>query len=251
MRWLFVILPIFLLANPSLDEVLKYPKSYYRDFWLTEYLKKSKNRQAEDIYNEITYKKDYHLKLLANRYFFYKDLYECKHITRKNWIDYPENCIVENGFKLKDLDKMGNEEIKNLLNYIPESKIKTEIEAIYTKNYKKIFANLNMFYDIFLKYTPDVEIPEIYINNIVKDRRFLYFLSLVVRSNKSNIKNSLLNIAYKNINDKYKFLLALNAISLNRAYLAIKILKSKKRKTNQDNFWLYLLTKEKNMLKSF
>jgi len=245
MKWFFLILPIFLLANPTLNEVLEYPKTYYRDFWLTEYLKKSKGLKAEQLYNEITYKKDYHLRLLANRYSFYKDLYGCKHINRKNWIDYPESCIVDNGFRLRDLDRMGDEEIKSLLNYLPESKIKTEIEVIYTKNYKKIFSNLNMFYDIFLKYTPDVEIPEIYINNITKDRRFRWFLNVVVRSKRYNIKNSLLNIAYKNINDKYKFLLALNAISLNRAYLAVKILKSKKRKTNQDNFWLYLLTKEK------
>jgi len=243
MRLFLFLLPIFLLANPTLDEVLNYPKSYYRDFWLTEYLKKAKNEQAENIYNEITYKKSYHLKLLAKRYPPYKFIYECKHINKNNWSEYGYKCIVDNGFRLRDLKNMSDDEIKSLLDYLPASKIKTEISIIFNKNYKKAFQNLDVFYDIFFKYTPDIEIPEIYINNIAKDKRFYYLLSLVVRSNKKNIKNSLLNIAYKNINEKDKFLLALNAIDLNRNNLAIKILKSKKNKTNQDNFWLYLLTK--------
>ena len=69
MRYIFLLLPLLLFANPSLDEVFKYPKTYYRDFWLTQYLKKTNNpKQAENIYNEITHKKDYHRKLLAKKY---------------------------------------------------------------------------------------------------------------------------------------------------------------------------------------
>ena len=250
MRFILFLLPIFLLANPSLDEVLNYPKSYYRDFWLTEYLKNSKNEKAENIYNEITHKKSWQLKLLANRYAHYKNIYNCKHINRKNWSDYPYTCILENGFKLTDLKKMDSEEIKSLLNYIPKSKIKKEIEIIFNKNYKRSFKNLDIFYDIFLKYTPNVEISEFYINNIIKDRRFRYLLRLTIRNPKlNNIKKSLLNINYKMLNDKDKFDLALNAISLNRNNLAIKILKSAKHKRNRDNFWLYLLTKDKKYAK--
>ena len=246
MRWILFLLPIFLLANPTLKEVYNYPKSYYRDFWLIQYLKKANTPQeAENIYNEITYKKDFHLKLLAKKYPIYKDIYDCKHITKNNWIDYPSSCIVENGFSFRSLKHMDDEEIKSLLNYIPESKIKEEITIFFNKDYKKAFKNKDIFFDIFLKITPDVGIPTIYINNYSKDRRFWYFLNLVVRSDKNNIKKSLLNIHYKEVQDRYKFLLALNAISLNRYNLAIKILKSKKNKTNQDNFWLYLLTKNK------
>jgi len=246
MRWILFLLPIFLLATPSLDSVFDYPKSYYRDFWLIQYLKKAKNPQeAENIYNEITYKRDFHLKLLAKKYPLYKDIYECKHITKKNWIDYPASCIVENGFSFWSLQRMDKEEIKSLLNYLPTSKIKKEIEIISNKNYKEAFRNKDIFFDIFLKITPDIEIPKIYINNLSKDRRFFNFLNLVVRSNKKNLKKSLLNLHYKEVKDKYKFLLALNAISLHRYNLAIKILKSKKIKNNQDNFWLYLLTTNK------
>jgi len=245
MKWILFILPIFLLANPTLDEVLNYPRTYYRDFWLTKFLKQSKTQQAEDIYNEITHKKKYHLKLLANRYAPYKEIYNCKYVTKNNWIDVDSECITQNGFRLSDLRRMGNEEIKSLLDYIPESKTKTEIEIIFNKNYDKSFKNLNIFYDIFLKYTPDIEIPEIYINNLVKDRRFKYLLNLVVRSNKMNIKKSLLNIDYKMVKDNDKFSLALNAITLHRYNLAIKILKSIKYKKNRDNFWLYLLTNKK------
>jgi len=244
MRWFLILLPIFLLANPSLEQVLNYPNSYYRDFWLTEYLKKAQNEEAENIYNEITYKKSFHLKLLAKRYPVYRFIYECKHINKNNWIDYSPNCILENGFKLKDLKKMDSDEIQSLLDYLPDSKIKTEISIIFHRKYKNSFKNKDIFYDIFLKYTPNIEIPELYINNIAQDRRFYRFLNYLVRSDKSNIKKSLLNLEYKNLNDKYKFLLALNAITLKRYNLAIDILKSKNNKTNQDKFWLYLLTKK-------
>ena len=245
MKFLILFIPFFLFANPSLDEVLNYPKTYYRDFWLTYYLKKSKNQQAEDIYNEITHKKRYQLKLLANRYPLYKDIYNCKYVDKNNWIDVDSECIVKNGFKLRDLKRMDDEEIKNLLNYIPESKTKSEIEIIFNQNYKKAFKDKNIFYDIFLNYIPDVEIPEIYINNLSQDKRFKYLLAIYVRSNRNNLKKSLLNIDINNVEDKYKFDLALNAISLNRNNLAIKLLKSKKYKRNQDKFWLYLLTQNK------
>jgi len=245
MRWVIFLLPIFLLATPSLNEVLAYPKTYYRDFWLTKFLKQAKEQKAENIYNEITHKKKYHLKLLANRYAPYKDIYNCKYVTKNNWIDVDSECIAQNGFRLWDLKRMESDEIQSLLNYIPDSKIKKEISIIFNKDYERSFKNLDIFYDIFLRYTPNIEIPELYINNIQQDRRFKYLLNLVVRSNKLNIKKSLLNINYKMVKDENKFLLALNAITLHRYNLAIKILKSIKNKKNKDNFWLYLLTNKK------
>ena len=247
MRWILIFLPLFLAAMPPLNEVLNYPKSYYRDFWLIQYLKKTDDGyKAEDIYNEITYKKDFHLKLLAKKNSLYKTIYDCKHITQKNWIDYPPSCIIENGFSFWSLKHMSKDEIKTLLVYIPNSKIKKEIKIVSEKDYKKSFNNLDIFYDIFLKITPNIEIPKIYINNITKDRRFKYLLPIVVRNpKKDNIQKSFLNIHYKDVKDSYKFELALNAIHYKRYNLAIKILKSKKHKTNQDIFWLYLLTQNK------
>ena len=241
-------MPIFLLAMPSLKEVLNYPHTYYRDFYLTEYLKKTKNnpKQAEFIYNQITYKKSYHFRLLANRNKKYMQMYECKHPNRHNWKRIDRECLIQHGFNLRSLSKMKDNEIKKLLNYLPESTTKEEIKILFNKRYIKAFGNRTYFYDIFNSVRPNIWIPSLYINNIAKDKRFYYFLNYVVRShNLNNIKKSLLNIHYKEVKDKYKFLLALNAITLHRYNLAIHILKSKKHKKNQDYFWLYLLTKNK------
>jgi len=244
---LIFIFPLFLWATPTLSEVLNYPNSYYRDFWLIQYLKKADSpEKAENIYNEIRYKKGFQLKLLAKKNPLYKEIYECKNINRYNWSDYPVNCIIENGFSFWSLSKMDDDEIKSLLNYLPESKIKTEIEIMFNKNYQQAFRDRDIFYDIFLKKPQDIEIPPVYLNNLIKDRRFKYFLSMAVRvKNKPNLQKSLLKIKYKNIKDIYKFDLALNSINYQRYNLAIKILKSKKIKTNQDIFWLYLLTKNR------
>ena len=245
MKWLlFFILPIFLLANPTLDEVLKYPKSYYRDFWLTEYLKQSKGKEAEKIYKAITHKKNYHLKLLANRYPPYKKIYECKHVNRYNWKKEPIECILKHGFSVWNIKRMKLKDIQELFNILPDSKVKTRLEIVKNKDYKKAFKDNDLFYSIFLSYIPDVYIPEIYINNIAKDRRFKYLLALVVRSHRYKMKKSFLKINYKALSDRNKFVLALNAIDLHRYNLAVKILESKQNKTNQDNFWLYLLTKK-------
>ncbi len=245
MRFLLFLIPLFLCAIPPLNEVLNYPNSYYKDFWLIQHLKKTTNPQtAENIYNEITYKKDFHLKLLSKKNPIYKRLYECLHINKDNYLNYSYKCIVNNGFKLSDIKKMDIDEIVTLLNYIPQSKIKTEIEILFTKNYKKIFKNRDVFYDLYLL-IPDIEIPDIYLNNLAKSKRFGWFLSYIIRSKREKIKKSLLNLHYKEIKDKYKFELALNAINYKRYNLAVKILQSKKEKTTQDIFWLYLLTKDK------
>ena len=239
---LLLLLPIFLLAIPPLDKVFNYPDSYYRDFYLTTYLKKTNSPQeAENIYNEITHKKKYQLKLLSKKYPLYKDIYNCKYPNRFNWIDVDYNCILDNGFRLSDINRMDDAAVKSLLNYLPDSKIKTEIEILFDKNYKKAF-NKKYFYDLYYL-LPDMNIPDIYLNELAKDRRFYRFLSSVVRSNKNQMKESLLDIHYKEVRDRDKFLLALNAITLKRYNLAIKILQSKKYKTTKDLFWLYLLTK--------
>ena len=134
MRLIFLILPIFLFATPSLDEVLNYPKSYYRDFWIFEYMKKIDDPiKVETLYNEITYKKEKHFKLLATKYDIYEYLYNCQHINKDNYLDFPKECILQNGFKMSDILKMNKDEIDTLLNYLPNSKIKKEIELLSTK----------------------------------------------------------------------------------------------------------------------
>ncbi|NPA55369.1 MAG: hypothetical protein GXO40_03310, partial [Epsilonproteobacteria bacterium] len=207
MRWLIFLLPLFVLAIPSLDEVLRYPKSYYRDFWLTQYLKEANSTQALKIYNQITYKKDFHLKILSHRNKLYKQIYNCKHINKHNWFKYPDSCITQNGFKLKDLKSMDIEDIKKLLNYLPPSQHKKEIAIIFDKKYSQAYKNNDIFYDIFLNYTPDVYIPPSALKTLSKDKRFKTLLAIVVRSKRKTLKKSLLNVSsfIDELDDRYKF----------------------------------------------
>jgi soluble lytic murein transglycosylase len=242
-----IFFPLFLFAIPSLKEVLSYPHTYFRDFYLTEYLKEvNSTKDADKIYKEITFKKRVHLYILSKKFEKYKKIYNCQNPTRFNFKDINYTCILQNGFRLRDLSKMKEEDIKTLLNKIPNSSIKKEISAIFNKNYNEVFKDNKAFFDFFLQHPKNIEIPKIYLNNLAKDKKFYYFLSVVVRNRKLiNLHKSLLDINYKNSDDKSKFLLALNAINYNYNNLAIKILKSVKNKDNKTLFWFYLLTKKR------
>lgn len=251
-RILIIFFPFLLLAYPSLIELLtNYPPSHLRDFYLLQYLKKSNNlKESEKLYNEIKYKKKYHLKILAKKFNKYRKIYNCKYPNRWNFRSVDYKCIVKNGFNLSDLSKMKNEDIKFLLNKLPNSKVKTEIKAFYTKNYKLLYRNRNIFYDSIKYVIKDITIPDIYINNLISDKRFFYFLNVVVRKhNLHTLQKSLLNIDYNQVNDKSKFLLALNAVRFDYINYAVDILKSIKNKDNKVNFWLYLLTKNRKYAK--
>jgi soluble lytic murein transglycosylase len=247
----FFLLILFFISigwgMPSLDKVLHYPPSYYRDYWLIQYLKRSSDPGlAEKIYKSITHKKPFHLKLVAKKNPKYKKVYECRNVNNRNWRRVSVKCILRNGFNFNYLRRMSNNEIVALLNYLPTSTIKKEISIVFNKNYKKAFKNPKIFYDIFLSIMPNVEIPKIYLNNLAKDRRFGRFLSVVVRKrNKNRLQKALLHLHYQEVKDEYKFDLALNAIRANRENLAIKILKSKRVKDNRDLFWLYLLSENR------
>ncbi len=247
MRFLIVFLfVVFAFAIPALENVYSYPKTYLRDFYLTCYLKKTHSLQeAQKIYNKITYKKKMHLKILSKKFDKFKIIYDCKYPNKNNWEDINQTCLIKNGFRLRDVKNMKPYNVKALLDYLPKSSTKTEIKAIFTGKYQAVFKNADAFYGLFSQIQPDIEIPEIYINNLAKDSRFYDFLNRVVRSyNLPNIQQSLLYVNYLNISDKAKFLLALNAIHLEYFSLAAKILKSQHHKTNEDKFWLYLLTKK-------
>jgi soluble lytic murein transglycosylase len=246
-RFLLFFIPIFIWAIPSLDEVLNYPHTYFRDFYLTQYLKKVKKLEdADKIYNEITYKKRKHLYILSKKFLKYKKIYNCKYPNRFNFKNISYKCILKNGFRLSDLKKMKKNDIKYLIDSIPNSDIKLEICSFFFKNYKPLFRNKNAFFDFFLQIPVNIDIPSLYLNNLAKDKRFYYFLNFIIRKHNFNIlKKSLLNIDYFSLNDKEKFLLALNAINFNYIAYAVNILKSIQNKNDKDIFWLYLLTKNK------
>jgi soluble lytic murein transglycosylase len=247
MKFLIFFIPFFLFAIPTLNDVLSYPKTYVRDFYITQYLKETNStKQADKLYQEITFKKKQHLYILSKKFDKYKKIYNCKYPTKFNFQDINSSCIIQNGFELKDLSKIKDEEIKILLNKLPKSIIKTEISAVFNKNYIKVFKDKNAFFDLFINFPQNITIPEIYLNNLAIDKKFYYFLNIVVRDRSLiNIHKSLFNVNYKLLDDKSKFLLALNAINYNYVNKAITILKGIQNKKNKTIFWLYLLTENR------
>jgi soluble lytic murein transglycosylase len=247
MRILFLILPVFIWAIPSLKDALTYPKSYVRDFYIAQYLKEvNSTKQADTLYNAITYKKRKHLYILEKKFTKYKIIYNCKYPNRFNYKDVNYSCITKNGFRLRDLSKMNDEDIKDLLNKLPESTIKTAISAVFNKNYQKVFKDKKAFFELFINYPQNVEIPDIYLNQLSRDKNFYYFLNVVVRKrNLDKLQKSLFDVDYTLVDDKSKFLLALNDINYDYINYTVDILKNIKKKDNKTLFWLYLLTKNR------
>jgi len=247
MKFLILFLPFLLFAIPPLKEVLSYPNSYFRDFYLIQYLKETNStKQADKLYNEITYKKPFILGLLAKKFKKYAKISDCKYPNRFNLKSIDKSCIEKNGFRLSDIRKIKNEEAKKILNMIPKSTMKTEMIAVFNKDYSVLFKNRKAFFRYFISYPKNIEIPAIYLNNLAQSKRFYTFLNLIVRDKKvPKLQKSLLGVDYRLVTDKDKFLLALNAINYNYINYAIDILKSVREKNSKTLFWLYLLTKNR------
>ena len=84
MRFFLVFLP-FLLFSLNLSEILTHPKSYVRDFYLTEFMRETNSTiLAYKAYNSMYKQKPFkHLRLLAKKDKFFEDIYKCINVKKE------------------------------------------------------------------------------------------------------------------------------------------------------------------------
>ena len=242
MRFFTFFLPVFLFSL-NLSEILTHPKSYVRDFYLTEFMRETDSTVlAYKAYSSMYKRKPFkHLKILSEKSEVFKDIYRCVNVKPEYLKDVDISCILNNGMYLKTIAKLDDGDLKYLYENLPEGKVKSAVEAFLKNDFSKIFTNRDLGYYFIINY-PDKKIDR-YIDDfsIFEDKYFYMFVKYSVLFSLRKIEESLLKIDYNKYDDKTKWWLFLNALKLGKEKKAKKIIYSIKKKTSKINFWIWML----------
>ncbi|WP_024791123.1 MULTISPECIES: transglycosylase SLT domain-containing protein [unclassified Lebetimonas] len=242
---IILFIPLFLFSL-NLSNILAHPKSYVRDFYLTEFMKETNSTVlAYKAYNSLYKPKPFlHLKILAQKDKLFENIYKCINVKKEYLNDVDVSCIQGGGLTLKTISTLDKKTLINLYTKLANGKVKEAIKCFIDDDFSKIFKNRNLGYYFILNF-PDKRIDQ-YINNfsIFEDSYFYMFVKSVVLNNLPKLSDSLLKINYKNLDKKSKWWLFLNAMKCNKEKLALNILQSMSKNSKTD-FWLWRLTNEK------
>jgi len=248
MKKLIFLIPFILLAYKlELKEILTKPKSYVRDFYLTEFMRETKSLPlAYKAYKALYKPKMKHLKLLA-KFPEFKEIYRCVNPYPKDVGKVDISCLLNNGLSLRSFAKLNKKTLADVYNKLPPSKVKRAVNILLTKQFKKVFSSPEMGYYFILHY-PTRKIDQ-YISSFAPfyGKYFSSFVRSAYKNNLIKIQKSLNKISYKHFSDKTKWWLFMIAMKLNDEKRAKNILKSMK-KTSKVNFWLWQLSGESKYL---
>jgi len=238
---ILLFIPLFLFAL-DLSSILSKPKSYVRDFYLTEYMKETNSTVlAYKAYEALYKKKGFHLKILSKKSPLFNQIYKCIDVDKKDLKKVDIACVLDNGYSLRTLASFNKKELKYLYDKLPDSKVKRAIAILLKDDYKNVFNDRDLGYYFILNY-PDKKI-DVKIEDFSKfrDRYFYLFIRSALINGLKRIQSSLLKIDYKSLSDKEKWWLFLTAMSNKKYDKAQKILFSIKSKNSKIYFWRWLL----------
>ena len=240
MRFLLIFFPL-LLFSLSLQEILTHPKSYVRDFYLTQFMKETKSPVlAFKAYNSLYKKRMIHLKILS-KFKMFKSMYRCVNVYPKYLKDVDIACILNNGLSLRSIAKLKREDLEYLYFNLPQSKEREAVDIILNKKFYKVFSNRDLGYYFIINYPNKVIDQPILDFSIFQDNYFYMFIKYAVLNNLSFIKKSLNFIEFKDLDDRAKWWLFLNAMTLKDYKRAKNILYSFKKSNDKINFWRWRL----------
>ena len=240
-------LPLFLFSyNLNLAELLTKPKSYVRDFYLTEFMKETNSsilafKAYTSLYKVKLFK---HLKILA-KFPEFRDTYRCVNVKKEYLREVDISCILNNGLSLKTISKLNQKDLIYLYIHLPKGTVKSAVKAFILNDYSNVFKNRDLGYYFILNY-PNKKIDQFIDEfSIFEDKYFYLFVKSAVVNHLSKIESSLNNVDFTKLDDKSKWWLFLNALILKDKKRAINILKSIKKKNDKIYFWLWKLTKNR------
>ena len=245
---IFLFIPIFIFAL-NLSEILSHPKSYVRDFYLTEFMRETNNsilafKAYTSLYKVKLFK---HTRLLA-KFPQFKDMYRCVNVKKEYLRKVDISCILNNGLSLRTISKLNKSDLLYLYTRLPSSKERKAVKVFLTNDFSHIFEDRDLGYYFIIQY-PNKKIDQ-YIKDfsLFEDKYFYMFVKSAVVNHLTKIQKSLNRLKYHRFSDKVKWWLFLNAMTLNNKKRAFKILYSIRNKTSKVNFWLWQLSKEKGYL---
>ncbi len=244
----FLLIPVFLFSL-NLSEILSHPKSYVRDFYLTEFMRETNNSTlAFKAYSSLYKVKLFKHTRLLSKFSEFKDIYRCVNVKKEYLREVDISCILNNGLSLKTISKLDKKDLMYLYMKLPESKEKEAVKAFLYNDFSNIFKNRDLGYYFILNY-PDKKIDQFIKDfSIFEDKYFHLFVKSAVLNRLNKIQKSLNELNYQNFNDKVKWWLFLNAMTLNDEKRAFDILYSIQNKNTKINFWLWLLSGKRGYL---
>jgi len=244
MKKVIFFIPFVLLSyNLNLSYLLTKPKSYARDFYLTQFMKETNSsvlafKAYTSLYKVKLFK---HLKILS-KFPEFREIYRCVNVKKEYLRDVDISCILNNGLSLRTISKLDKKDLIYLYINLPKGKVKSAVKAFIINDFSKIFKNRDLGYYFILNY-PDKKIDQFIDDfSIFEDKYFYRFVKSAVINHLSKIQASLNNIDFTKLGDKAKWWLFLNALVLKDKEKAINILKSIRKKDNKIYFWLWKLT---------
>jgi len=242
MRLIFLFFPLFLFSL-NLSELLTHPKSYVRDFYLTQFMRETNSTVlAFKAYNSMYKQKPFkHLKILAQKSPLFKNIYQCVNVKPEYVKDVDISCVLNNGLSLKTMSKLNKKDLQYLYNKLPPSKEKEAVYAFLHNDFSNVFKSRDLGYYFIINY-PDKKIDQKITDfSLFEDRYFYLFVKYAVLNNLPEIEKSLLSLNYKNFDDRVKWWLFINALKNSKDKLAKKILYTINRKTSKIYFWMWQL----------
>jgi len=242
---ILLFLPLFLFGL-NLSTILTHPKSYVRDFYLTEFMRETNNstlafKAYTSLYKVKLFK---HTRLLA-KFPQFKNMYKCINVKKEYLRDVDISCILNNGLSLKTISTLSKNDLMYLYKNLPPSKQKSAVKAFLNNNFSNVFKDRDLGYYFILNF-PDKRIDQkIKDFSLFEDKYFYLFVKSAVVNHLFKIQKSLNRLNYRKFNDKVKWWLFLNAMTLNNKKRSFSILYSIKHKTSKVNFWLWQLSKKK------
>jgi len=246
-KFFFFLIPIFLFANNlSLSLLLSKPKSYVRDFYLTQFMKETNSsvlafKAYTALYKVKLFK---HIKILA-KFDAFKQIYKCVNVEKNYLKDVDISCILNNGLSLKTISTLDKNDLLYLYNRLPASKQKSAVKDFLDNNFSNVFKNRDLGYYFMIQY-PNKKIDQkISDFSIFEGKSFYMFVKSAVINHLNKIQKSLDKINYKKFDDNTKWWLFLNALTLKDYKRAKKIILSIRYRTSKINFWLWKITGNK------
>ncbi len=249
MKKFILFFPFLLFAyDLNLSVLLTKPKSYVRDFYLTQYMKETNNSTlAFKAYYSLYKQRLKHLKILS-KFPFFKKIYQCVNPSAKNIRNIDISCVLNNGLWLRSIAKLDKNDLEYLYKKLPEGKEKEAVYAFLNNDFSKIFKNRNLGYYFMINYPKKIIDQRIEDFTPFEDNYFYLFVKNTVLNDLPLISLSLSKIDYRQFDDRVKWWLFLNEMKLGNYHRAYKILKSIKKRKNRVWFWLWKLSGKKKYM---
>jgi len=249
MKRLLLFIPLFLFSyQVNLAEMLTKPKSYVRDFYLTEFMRETNQSDlAYKAYYSLYKPKMKHLKILSKKFDFFKPIYRCVNPSPKDIRNIDIACVLNNGLWLSSMARLGAEDLIYLYSKLPDGREKKAVWAFLNKDFSNVFKSASLGYYFILRY-PSKRIDQKITNfRPFYGKYFHLFVKSAAKHDLPLIQKSINRLNYKYFSDKTKWWMFLIAMKLKDEKRAQNILKSMK-KTSKVNFWLWQLTGDKKYL---